>query len=107
VDPLVEQHLGDVTQQPGAVVGADDDIHRIGFLRNRAPADLNDPLRLAALKLQYRGAILAVDTDTTANGDVAHDGVTWQRLAATGHLRQQVADTLNLYVAALARLVGR
>ncbi len=48
-----------------------------------------------------------MDADTAALGDITDDGVARQRLAAAGHLRQQVADALDLHVAALARLVRR
>ena len=95
-----------VAQQTGTVVGTDDDVHRIGEHRHRAPADLDDPLRLAPAQLQHRGAVLAVNAHATALGDVADDGVARQRLAATGHLRHQVADALDLDIATLAGLVA-
>ncbi|RMO84044.1 hypothetical protein ALQ33_05543 [Pseudomonas syringae pv. philadelphi] len=106
VDAFVEQHLGDVAQQAGSVVGADDDVHRIGEHRHRAPADLDDPFGLAAAQLQHRGAILAVDADATTLSDVTDNRIARQRLAAAGHLRHQVADALNLDIATLARLVA-
>ncbi|MDT4861981.1 hypothetical protein FQZ97_966110 [compost metagenome] len=45
-----------------------------------------------------------MDADATPQRDIADDRVARQRLAATGHLRQQVADTLDLDIATLARL---
>ncbi len=46
-----------------------------------------------------------MDAHAAALGDVTDNRVARQRLAAAGHLRHQVADALNLDVAALARLV--
>lgn len=43
-----------------------------------------------------------MDAHAAALGDVADDGITRQRLAAASHLRQQVADALDLDVATLA-----
>ncbi|RMR10054.1 hypothetical protein ALP92_103717 [Pseudomonas syringae pv. primulae] len=106
VDALVEQHLGDVTQQAGTVVGADDNVHRVSEHRHRAPTDLDDPLGFATAQLQHRGAILTVNADATPLRDVPDNRVARQRLAAAGHLRHQVADALNLDIAALARLVA-
>ncbi|RMS15574.1 hypothetical protein ALP72_05645 [Pseudomonas coronafaciens pv. coronafaciens] len=107
IDALVEQHLSDIAQQPGAVVSADDNVHRVGKHRHRPPADLDDPLGFAAAQLQHRSAILAVDADAAALSDVTDNRVAWQRLTAARHLRHQVADALNLNIAALARLVAR
>ncbi|RMQ54470.1 hypothetical protein ALQ01_05585 [Pseudomonas savastanoi pv. glycinea] len=107
VDTLVEQHLGDVTQQAGTVVGANDDVHRIREHRHRPPADLNDPLGLATTQLQHRSAILTVNADATPLGDVTDNRIARQRLAATGHLCHQVANALNLNIATLARLIAR
>ncbi len=47
-----------------------------------------------------------MDADAAALGDVADDRVARQRLAAAGHLRHQIADALDLDVAAAARLVA-
>ena len=44
-----------------------------------------------------------MDGDATTDRDVADDRITRQGLAAAGHLRQQVADALDLDIAALAR----
>src|SRR5690606_24553537 len=102
VDLLIEQQLRHVAQQAGTVVGADDDLRRVGLDRYRAPADLDDAVRLAAFQMQHRRAVLAVDAHAAALGDVADDGVAGQRLAAAGHLGQQIADALDLDVAAPA-----
>ncbi len=48
-----------------------------------------------------------MDADTAALSDVADNRVARQRLAAAGHLRQQVADALDLHIATLAGLVWR
>ncbi len=51
-----------------------------------------------------------MDAHTTTLGDVADDRVAWQRLAAAGHLGEQVADALDLDVATSAganHLAGR
>jgi hypothetical protein len=45
-----------------------------------------------------------VNAHATALGDVTDDRIARQRLAAAGHLRHQVADALDLDVAALAGL---
>ncbi|MNQ91013.1 hypothetical protein D3C85_1063770 [compost metagenome] len=47
-----------------------------------------------------------MNAHATALGDVTDDGVPRQRLAAAGHLGHQVADALDLDVAALARFVA-
>ncbi|KPZ18253.1 Uncharacterized protein ALO56_05246 [Pseudomonas viridiflava] len=107
VDPLVEQHLSHVTQQPGTVVGADDDVHRIGEHRHRPPTDLDDPLGFAPAQLQHRGAILPVNAHPAPLRDVTDDGIARQRLAAADHLGHQVAHALDLNIATLARLVAR
>lgn len=44
-----------------------------------------------------------MNAHATALGDVADDGITRQWLAAAGHLREQVADALDLDIVALAR----
>jgi len=98
--------LRHVAQQAGAVVGTDDDVHRVGEHRHRAPADLDDPLRLTATQLQHRGAVLTVNAHAAALGDVADDRVARQGLATAGHLRHQVAHALDLDIAALAGLVA-
>ena len=45
-----------------------------------------------------------MNADATTEGDVADNRIARQRLAAACHLREQIADTLDLHVAALARL---
>jgi hypothetical protein len=63
---------------------------REGLLIGRAPVDRDQPLAL--LFPGDAAAVLTVDRDALAAGDVADDGVARYRIAATCQASQQIAD---------------
>jgi len=95
VDFFVGQQAGDVAQQPGAFVRDDVDVHRVGLATVCTPAHFDQALFALVVMTQGVGAILAVDGDPLSARDEANDGIARQRIAAPGHAREQIADTLD------------
>ena len=107
VDLLVGEHRDHVAQQPLAVPGAQEDVHRVEDAVRFPPAHLDHPVGLLALHRQQVVAVGAVHGNATPLGDEAHHLVTGHRPAAGRHVGEQVAHPLDGHVAALRRLGAR
>ena len=99
VDLFVGQYRDHVLEQSLTVPGAQEDIHRVGDAVGFPPGDFDHPVGVIALHGQQFFAVGPVHRDTAAVGNEPHHRVAGNRLAATGHVGQQVAHALNGHIA--------
>jgi len=95
IDPLVGQYAADITQQTRAVAGRDLDTclkHRVSTL---APFHLDQTVALVLGQSTHVRAVPLVNGYPGTHGDEADDIIPRHRLAATGDLGQQIADTVD------------
>ena len=92
------QHGGDGGEQAGPVLHLDVQADVVGGLPARfrlVPLHRDAALRVVE-EVLHVGAALGVDGNPLAAGDVAHDGLTHDRVAALGPVDEEVVVALDL-----------
>ena len=98
VHRVIRHHCGHVPQQTLAVVCLDRDLHRIALLHPAAPRHVDEARPLRACEIEHVTAVRAVNAYAASSRDVAHDRIVGQRLAALGHLREQISNSADTYI---------
>ena len=91
---FIRQNAGELMQQPGPVVGMNDDAHRERIARIARPVDFDPALRIVH-QILHVGTCARMHRDSLAPGDVADDGFAFDRIAALRPVDHDVVDAVN------------
>src|SRR5205814_913906 len=96
-EALERQHVGQITQQPAAIVGADGQLHVEPGAVRAAPFDLQHALGLERAHAPQARTVAAMDRDAPTEGDITGDRLRTQRRTAARQRGRQIAHALDLH----------
>ena len=87
IDLQIGEHGADVADEAAAVEGTNVHFYRERTICGRAPFHRDDSFRTRAFQAFQAGTIQAVNTHATPEGDIARNGLGWDRSATPRKMR--------------------